>query len=201
MISSLTMRKKRRAYRKKLTATEQVTSTAWTDSDRYFVSCGNKSFFVAPGRTSLTDPSVYDFAVFGLAAISMSNNIEITFDAPVSESIAAQLELLRRAFDTWTNTKIAPLRLNLANVLSDPSSCRREGKGICLSGGVDSTAAALIAKKDHGFTHGMLIAGADYPDAQTKGFLELRDRISKQTELLGFDLLVTETNIRTLNYE
>jgi hypothetical protein len=191
--------RKRRYYRKQLVPTAHVQAHATIEDGRYVVYFGDKSFFVDIGRTP-QEPQVYDFAVFGLAAMSMSNNIEITFSSPVSQSMAVQLERLRRAFDTWTHINIYPLRVNLDDVRPDPDLPARATKGLCLSGGIDSTAAAIEAQRD-GFTHGMLIAGADYPDSKDPGFVELRRRVGEQAKIFGFDLLVSETNIKSLNFE
>ena len=180
---------------------DRVRASVSVLSDGFNIEFGAQSFFVKIGRAPDPNIATFDFAVFGLAAMSMSNNIEITLDSPVSESAASQLTRMQNTFDTWTCPKIAPLRLQLSTVVPNPECPPRSAVGICLSGGVDSTAAAIEALDAHALTHGMLIAGADYPGRDAPGFIELHRKVAQQAEILGIDLLVTETNIRTCGFQ
>ncbi|MDT8344877.1 MAG: hypothetical protein RQ752_10660 [Thermohalobaculum sp.] len=148
--------------------------------------------------TELPPLEVVDFALFGLAALSMSDNIEITVDQPVSASAARQIAMLAHVYHAFALVNIAPLRLDLTNIVADPSPIATGRKIVCFSGGADSTAGAVEAVTRHGYTHALLIAGADYPSADHPGFIDLRVRVGRMADRLGLGLVTVETDIRAL---
>lgn len=197
----LRKRKALRRYRQFDTPAESVSANAGVRDGRLVVSFGDRSFFVDPGKIALEERATWDFALFGLAAISMSHNIAIRFESPVTESAAAVVERLRRDFETWNIVKLAPLRLEVPNTEADNAHESRKGGIICLSGGIDSTAAAIEAKEVHGFGGALLIAGADYPSVEDPGFIELSGRVAGLAERLGLELRIAATSIRRIGFE
>lgn len=140
-----------------------------------------------------------DFAAYSLAALSMSNGIEFTLENPVSAQTADNIRNLTNIYDVWAIGRLAPLRVNLPNVkenqlpeLPDP----RAAGLVCLSGGIDSTYAAITGAQNGSVSSGMLIAGADYENAQTPAFKELRNRVEKLTDRIGISVEIVETDVR-----
>ena len=169
----------------------------WND-DRAIVICGGLSFFLKSPLVR-QEPKVWDFAVFGLAAISMYTNRTIRFDKPVSASAARAIEKLNYIYRVWSLVSISQPRLELANIVPDPVNFTPTlGKIICLSGGIDSTSAAICAKAETAYTHGLLIAGADYPSADHAGFIELEKRVKANAKIIGLDVIVVETDFRKM---
>lgn len=169
----------------------------WTE-DRAVIRCGDFSFFL---RSPLVtqEPDLWDFAVFGLAAMSMYTNRTIHFDRPVSASAARAVERLNYNYRLWCMVSLSQPRLQLRNVVPDPiKSDNLHSKVICLSGGIDSTSTAICAKTEAGYTHGLLIAGADYPSASHPGFLELESRVAANAEILELELVSVETDFRQM---
>lgn len=157
---------------------------------------GSRSFFVRGPEGIIEDHTAPDFAVIGLAVISMSQNIEIRVSMPVSIQAAEMVENLAHAFRLWMMPKIAPLRIRFDKVVSPPRCTTTGDKVLCLSGGVDSIFGAIEAITIGGFTHSLLIAGADYPTAETPGFRELKERVHRQSARLGLELLVVASNLK-----
>jgi len=168
--------------------------------DRTIVRLGDKSFFFRNLSGAQPEHRTADFAVFALAIISMSANIRITLETPVSEDAAQAILNLKYAADLWMMPDVAPLRLDFANVISPTLGAPTAGRILCLSGGIDSTAAAAISSGT-GYSHGLLIAGADYPTAEHQGYRELRARVGAMTDILGLGLVEVETDIRKLPFK
>ncbi|WP_167852820.1 hypothetical protein, partial [Pseudotabrizicola sediminis] len=135
-----------------------------------------------------------------LAAISSRTNRTIRFDQPVSASAVDAISRINYTFWLWSLASISPPRLELTNIVPDPvvEDSGHQKKVICLSGGVDSVSSAIAAKAESNYTHGLLIAGADYPSAEHQGFIELQDRVDAICKIIGLDLVVVETNFRTM---
>jgi hypothetical protein len=168
--------------------------------DRTVVTVGDHSFFVRVLGAPQPDQSLADFAIFGLAIISMSANLHIRLTSAVSADAVQTIADLAYAIKIWTLPGVAPLRLDCLNVVPTPLPAERKGRILCLSGGVDSTAAAIIAR-DRGYTHGLLIAGADYSHADHPGFQDLSARVRAAAEILGLELIQIETNLRKLPFK
>jgi hypothetical protein len=66
---------------------------------------------------------------------------------------------------------------------------------MCLSGGVDSTFAALTAEKLPG-SAALLVAGADYRKLYGSAFREVEQRVGRIARELGLGLEVVDTDIR-----
>lgn len=138
-----------------------------------------------------------DFAAYSLAALSMSNGVGFNLLAPVSESVTKQIKALTDIYQFWAIRKTAPLRMEFP-LCADaiPTKTQRDGGIICLSGGVDSTYAAISESKRGSVSHGLLIAGADYSHADTQGFKELNTRVGQIADKLDLKLSIIETDIR-----
>lgn len=173
-------------------------AAAHWDEDRVVVSLGKRSFFLR--SDAITDaPDLWDFALFGLAAISSYTNRTIRFDQPVSASGAKRIEQLNYAYKVWSLSSLSPPRLELTNIVPDPDWGPKPAYKLhCLSGGIDSTASIIAAQADAEYTHALLIAGADYPSVDHSGFRELRERVGTNAKHLGLELITFETNFRTM---
>ena len=165
------------------------------------ISMGIASIKMRVVDSNWTPPPVYDYAIFGLAALSLSNGWQITADMPVSKSMAKKIEEIANAFRLWSIDKLAPLRIDLPSVGVENNNNRKFGRIMCLSGGVDSTFAAISARKKDTLDGCLLIAGADYPDANHRGFIELRERVSAIASALGSTITIVETNIRQSKFQ
>jgi len=177
-----------------------VATGSW-HGDRTVVNIGEKSFFVKSDLIT-SEPEIWDFAVFGLAAISSRRNRIIRFDKPVSKSAAGALKRICYAYSLWCIPSLSPPRIELSNVVDDPiKSNDVDRKIMCFSGGVDSTSSAIFAVSEAAYTHALLIAGADYPSADHGGFIELRRRAKANAKILGLKLVVCETNFRSMSID
>jgi hypothetical protein len=142
-------------------------------------------------------PAMNDFAAYSLAALSMSNGVGFRLNAPVSMDVSGQIARLTDIYRFWAIRKLAPLRLELPEIVQSVTPQAREDSGIiCLSGGIDSTYAAIKESHIGTISHGLLIAGADYPNAGAQGFRELRGRVGKIADRLGLQVSIIETDIR-----
>ncbi len=164
------------------------------------ISLGNRSFFIATDSAAPIKHDVYDFALFGALALSITHNVEIKSDIPVSRAAIESAERMKAIMNMWLPRKTYPAPLNFSNIVdSEPSSFDRPGL-MCLSGGVDSTFAALEAQEDPNLNHALLVAGADYPSAQAPGFKSLKPRVQSIAEKTGLELVTVETSIRKLGF-
>lgn len=184
-----------RQMRRFATPDNMVTATVEALDDRTILRVGDRVIFI---RT-LTGPQpvhhTADFAIFALAILSMSTNTHITLKSPVTKAAVKTIKDLTYGVKIWMMPGIAPLRLEFADVVDSPLPPNRQGRIMCLSGGVDSTLAALNARAT-GYTHALLIAGADYPTAKSPGYQELQTRVQATSDLLDLRLLQVETDIR-----
>ncbi len=136
-----------------------------------------------------------DFVLPLLAAIGMIHNRRFEIDAPVTREAVVNLCQLLFVWSCWSGADGNRTEILTHNIV-EPDDRPRDGGLITLSGGVDSTFAALHARKAHGLEHALLVAGADYASARDAGFLELRDRVIRTTDALEMELHVVETNVR-----
>ncbi len=197
------LKEKRRAiaknweFRRRQKPGAPVTATVRWEDDRCITTVGDREFFIRSEAITRGDVSVYDFLIFPLTVLSAQFHLRIAMDFPVSESARDRLPRLKTFIDGWCMATMASPDLVALQVVADPVSAG--GGGIlCMSGGFDSTAAALEARGSE-FTHGLLFAGADYPNAQSPGFIELRGRVEEIARRLGYELVVLETDIRRLH--
>ena len=167
---------------------------------RITVIAGPHRFWIESDDTTLPGRhATVDFAVYGLAGLSMSAGLSLTIDDPVSRAMASTLARMTQAFDLLALPRLHPLRITLTQVVDDPAVPVPDRGLLCLSGGIDSTFAATEARH-HGVTHGLLIAGADYPDAECAGYRELRQRVDGIARRLGLQLTEVRTTIRTVPF-
>ena len=103
--------------------------------------------------------------------------------------------------ELWHSRKIYPNKLKLNNIVEATHPKSSQPGLICLSGGIDSTFAALECQNEHNISHGLLIAGADYPSKDSPGFISLKSRVDKIASTLNLDLVVVETSIRKHGFQ
>lgn len=188
--------KRLREHARTATPRETVRASVEVRGAELTVRFGNRGFFLRAPAPIETAETIPDSAVLGLAIQSMSHNIEIHLDQPVTPAAAGILDRLGYANHLWMMPGNAPLRLRHEVGAPAPLPATRQDKVLCLSGGVDSTQAGIEAITDHGYTHGLLVAGADYAGASEPGFVDLKARVTRIADRLGLDLLVVETDLR-----
>ena len=160
---------------------------------------GPEEVFLRSVIKSHQQPRNADFAVFALCALSMSKNWEISVDFPVTESAVSQCRKIANAYRLWSIDVLAPLRLNFEKIVPSEPPTHKPGI-ICVSGGLDSMSAAIEAVQAGDTTGALLVAGADYASASNSGFVELRDRVQRISDILSLDLHIMETNLRKVGF-
>lgn len=173
-------------------------ATLKRDADQIALTVGAVQAFLRDQQMMSQTPTG-DFAVFALCALSMSKNWAIKVDFPVTMGLQAKCTEIANAYRLWSIDALAPLRLEFSQVVPDVAPVATE-KIICLSGGLDSLSAAVEAVQSGQTTTGLLVAGADYVDAQQSGFVELRARVQSVAEKLELELRVAETNLRRVGF-
>lgn len=177
------------------------TATADEKENEVSIAAGPASFSVRVLQGEWTPPSAYDFAAFGLAALSMTHGWKIDVDIPITEDAAKKLDHMANVYRLWSIGRLSSMRLNFSNLESPNPGDRVSGGILCLSGGIDSTFAAAAAVEEGWVSAFLLIAGADYKNANEKGFAQLRERVSGIASIFGRDLSIVETDIRQSGIE
>lgn len=158
---------------------------------------GERSFDLSSSAALNLKHENYDFALFGAAAVAIRNNWDVQTDLPITYEAAAAVRAVSDILDTWRVRRCYPVRFQFNNLVRTAASPKKRHGLICLSGGVDSTWAAL-EKADQGLiSHGVLIAGADYPSRYHPGFVDLEKRVQKIAEDIGIQPIIAETTIRS----
>lgn len=190
-------------FRKGRSLHERVGASVLRSPAGVVVKIGTRQFSIA-SKEIAHGAEIADFALFGLAAIGMSHGVEIDLDAPVTESALTQVNELGEMWELWSTRlprRIHPLRLHASEVVTSPFATGSGGGVLCMSGGVDSTYAAITASKELNLTDGMLIAGADYPSEDDPRFIALRARVGRLSGCIGLPLLTVATDIQRLKIE
>lgn len=160
---------------------------------------GEESFFIQSNYAEPLEHEVYDFALYGALAVGLTKNLILHCDLPVSRSCAQSLDDVCQVMRILNHPTICVQSVQLSNVVDDPVGFGGGDGMICMSGGVDSTYGGYLQSKQHEYSHGMLIAGADYPGVESSGFKELSERVSKICNHFDLSLVIVETSIRSLN--
>lgn len=161
------------------------------------IAAGQQGFFIESEAIGPDDHPRADFAALGLAVLSLSGGNAYRLEQPVSRGVAQMLQRLAQAFDLWQVSGLHPLRLWLPDIANDLPP-RGKGQVICASGGVDSTSSAIEARAKGGATHGLLIAGADYPHHAHAAYGELKSRVAASCGELGLGLVEVKTSLREI---
>ncbi len=184
---------KHRIVKAALPHRHRIAVVARMNDNRFEMKMGDRAYFLEADH-DLPNPEVYDFAAWMIAALAIRRGVPVRFDLPVSES--AVLAISRTAA-LWTfrfPQEAYPLDLELPNIVPDPP--QQSGGGIlCLSGGVDSTHAAIEAKASLGYSHGMMMHGMDFNLSNTKGFSGRHSRVKEIADHFGLDLIVVQTDL------
>ena len=188
-------------YLEKQKCTGTHTATVEKKENEVSVIAGPASFNVRVVQGEWTPPSAYDFAAYGLAALSLTHGWKINVDLPVTEDAAQRLDHMANVYRLWSIARLSSLRLIFSNLVSSSPGERAPGTLLCLSGGIDSTFAATAALEEGSVAAFLLIAGADYKNAGEKGFVQLRERVSAIASIFGRDLTIVETDIRQSGIE
>jgi len=178
--------------------------TAFVEGNSATVRLGDLEFFIRTGYEGQLVHDNFDFALFGAMALGISQNIDIETDLRISSQTLAAVRAFNDMMVIWNPRKIYPISISANNVYDAPEQSADKPSLFCLSGGVDSTYTAITTPAELNLTHGMLIAGADYPaDAEDAGFKELSTNLQKFVNKTGHQFFSTETNLRDmgLNWE
>ena len=112
-----------------------------------------------------TDPEIYDFAAFLLAAYAMPRGLPLRFDQPVSQSAALAVARLSTIFTTRAPHLASPLDLECTQIVPDRPT--GEGRLLCLSGGIDSV---HLAATEPDISKALVIQGFDFSNKPSSGF-------------------------------
>ena len=160
---------------------------------------GDLQFSLSTSYEKPLHHEVYDFAMYGALAIAFTKNWALSCDLPISRSCAESLEKLCLVVRVFYHKDMYVQPLTLSNIVDDPVDNGAERGIICMSGGVDSTYAGLELKKEQLYTHGLLMAGADYPSANAPGFVDLKNRVENICNTFDMSLIVVDSTIRSTN--
>ena len=171
----------------------RIAVTARMNGNRFDMDMGDRTYFLEADR-DLPKPEVYDFAAWMIAALAMRRGVPVRFDMPVSQGTAMAIG---RTAALWTFRfpKVTyPLDLQLTNIVPNPIPSETGGI-LCLSGGIDSTQAAIEAKNTLGYSHAMMMHGMDFNLKNTEGFSGRHGRVKDIANHFGLDLIVVRTNM------
>ncbi len=166
------------------------------DGNTVVVTAGQFSFFLKRHFDLSLPRQNFDYVLYGLGVLSMVHNVRFELDMPMTAAGVKQIRAFGNAWSDWAMRGLYPMDIHAFNVIDEPAQPRRGGL-LCLSGGVDSTHAALSGEGD-GYTHALLIAGADYPAIISPGFQELTPRVRAMAEAMGMELLLMESSYKQL---
>lgn len=165
------------------------------------VAFGPHTFTVSSAALTDQDRSEFDFVVYGLMALSMTFGASFRVAAPITPGMQAAYREMVYCFEIWRLPNLYRPRLEFTSTAPDLPPHPSGRVAICLSGGIDSTAAAIRGREQGAITDGLLIAGADYPNAESPGYIELRERVQRTSDALEMPLLEVETDLRKFRYE
>ncbi|NKB26556.1 MAG: hypothetical protein GKR99_02910 [Rhodobacteraceae bacterium] len=175
-------------YRKRIIVETKV------EPHRFEFKMGDRVHFLEADR-DLPEFETFDFAAIIIAALAIRRGVPVQFDLPVSEGMAITLARISVLWSVRFPSTSHPLDLELTNIVPDPTTPRTGGI-LCLSGGVDSTHAAIEASQDKGYTHGMVLHGLDFALDNPQGFGGRMAKISEIADHFGLDPIIVRTNIR-----
>ena len=104
---------------------------------------------------------------------------------------------LAHTYQLWSIPGMSAPRVTLAEVRPD-APAPGDSRLLALSGGIDSTAAAIETLARPEYRYALCIAGADYPTMDHPGFQNLLPRVRRIARRTGKELLVVETDQRRL---
>lgn len=174
--------------------------TAHFDGQTAHVQVGPHGFFLRSDYPGTLQHPTFDFALIGAVCIGLSHNINLRTDLPMSRQTVEAMQRLIFLMTLWVPRKIYPITLTCTNIVDLPPRDATDGI-FCYSGGVDSSFSALTLQDELSLTHGVLIAGADYPDAADPRFQILNARARDFAALMDFELFTMETDLRRCGIE
>lgn len=197
---ALLTRKSRRRRKTAMTGQTYDVTANWADGIAT-VRFGSETFTVSSPALVDQDRSEFDFVVYGLMALSMTYGASFRIAAPITPAMQAAYRELRYCFEIWRLPQLYPPRIVFTEDAPELPPHPDGRVALCLSGGIDSTAAAIHGCARGKITDGLLIAGADYPSSESPGYIELRARVLKTSDALEIPLLEVETDLRKFKYE
>jgi len=175
---------------------QSIRSSIKSNKEIVTIQVGNREFSIKGKRYGSEIRENSDYALYGLAALSMTYNLDIHLDGVVTNDTYIRISKLGELWQSWNAPGVFPLGITVSEIIK-PENVERPGGIFCLSGGVDSSYAGIGAAED-GYTHALLIAGADYSSKESIGFQQLKDRVSNISRYLNLELVIAETDIRSL---
>jgi hypothetical protein len=153
---------------------------------------GGSIFFRCPA-VNLQETRDFNFALLALALVSMSTGHAFHLSEPVTSSGLSQVRLYARVLQVMKpNIFYSPVVL-CPNVIEDRPPAGTDSI-VCLSGGVDSTYAAMIRRDD--FKYAMFVRGADYPLSATNILEGLAQRATRISQDLGLAPIIVDSNLK-----
>jgi hypothetical protein len=153
---------------------------------------GGSIFFRCPA-VNLQETRDFNFALLALALVSMSSGHAFHFSEPVTSSALSQVRRYARVLQVMKpNIFYSPVVL-CPNVIEDHPSAGTDSI-VCLSGGVDSTYAAMVRRD--AFQYAMFVRGADYPLNATSILEGLAQRVTRTSQELGLTPIIVDSNLK-----
>jgi hypothetical protein len=174
-------------------AGRQVKSITVAPDNGFEIGFADGSVFFRSPEVNLEDARDFNFALLALALVSMSSGHAFHLSEPVTRSALSQVRRYARVLQVMKpNAFFSPVVI-CPNVLEDRPSAGGESI-VCLSGGVDSTYAAMVRRD--AFKYAMFVRGADHPLSAT-GILDgLAHRVTRISQELGLAPIIVDSNLK-----
>ena len=135
----------------------------------------------------------FNFAFLALTLMSMSSGHSFELTRPVTRSALRQIGRYSRVLRVMKPDAFYTPAVICPNVIDDQPAAGTNSV-ICLSGGVDSTYAAMIGRGK--FNNALFVRGADYPIDRAKLLDDLAERVTRIALKLNLTPIVVETNLK-----
>jgi hypothetical protein len=151
------------------------------------------SIFFRCGAVNAEEAGDFNFALLALTLASMGSGQAFHLSEPVTRSALSRVRHYARILQVMKpNVFYSPVVL-CPNVIEDRPPAGSESI-VCLSGGVDSTYAAMI--RADAFKYAMFVRGADYPLSATNILEGLEQRATTISQALGLTPIVVYSNLK-----
>ncbi|NKB28614.1 MAG: hypothetical protein GKR99_14100 [Rhodobacteraceae bacterium] len=184
---------KHRAIRAAIPLRRRKSVITTVSANKVTLQIGDRTWFVEVDR-DLPPFKTYDFVAWIAGALSLQKGLPLRLDLPVSQGTALSLARTSALWMVRMPGDCHPMNLELCNIVPDPPQPETGGI-LCLSGGVDSTYAAIEASRERAYSHGVLLHGMDIHFTDSQAFAGRRERVARIAQYFGLDLMTVRTNI------
>jgi len=161
--------------------------------DGFEIGFASGSVFFRSPEVNLEETREFNFALLALALVSMSSGHAFHLSEPVTRSALNQVRRYARVLQVMKPKAFSSPVVICPNVIEDRPSAGTESI-ICLSGGVDSTYAAMVRRDE--FKYAMFVRGGDYPLSATKILDGLAHRVAQTSQELGLTPIIVDSNLK-----